>query len=77
MLRLYQHTLNVVRHSPFIGDGNSKSHPELSNASPYGLSFFIPKEDCIAHATKRMGLILEKRFKSTRVRKLASPSYVD
>lgn len=49
-----------IRYSPFVGDGDSKSYSEVLRLAPYGPAFHIPKEDCIAHVTKRMGTALRK-----------------
>ena len=60
VLTLYKRTPEGIRYSPFVGDGDSKSYSQLEQAAPYGPSFHIPKEDCIAHVTKRMGTNLRK-----------------
>lgn len=49
-----------LRYSPFVGDGDSKSYNEVVSLAPYGPTFFIPKEDCISHVTKRMGSALRR-----------------
>ena len=54
---LDQHKLRYI---PFVGDGDSKSYTEVRKMAPYGRANYIPKEDCIAHVTKRMGTALRK-----------------
>ena len=49
---------HAIRYTPYVGDGDSKSYVEVCKLQPYGPSFFIPKEDCIAHVSKRMGTAL-------------------
>lgn len=44
-----------LRYIPSVDDGDSKSYPEVCKMAPYGPAVYIPKEDCIAHVTKRMG----------------------
>lgn len=70
VLTLYKRTPEGIRYSPFVGDGDSKSYSQLEQAAPYGPSFHIPKEDCIAHVTKRMGTNLRKKWQNTKVGKL-------
>ena len=43
-----------------MGDGDSKRYTEVCKMVPHGLAVFIPKEDCIAYVTKRMGAALRK-----------------
>lgn len=54
---LYQRSvaLRGLRYIPFVGDGDSKAYSAVCQANPYGPSVYIPKEECIAHVTKRMG----------------------
>ena len=54
---LDKHNLRFI---PFVGDGDSKSYTEVCKMAPYGPAVFIPKEDCIAHVTKGMGIALRK-----------------
>ena len=49
-----------LRYIPFVGDGDSKSYTEVCKLVPYGPAVYIPKEDCIAHVTKRIGTALRK-----------------
>lgn len=60
--RLYGRSLekHKLRYIPFVGDGDSKSYAEVCKMAPYGPAVFIPKEDCIGHVTKRMGMALRK-----------------
>ena len=51
VLTLYKRTPEGIRYSPFVGDGDSKSYSQLEQAAPYGPSFHILKEECIAHVT--------------------------
>ena len=51
-----------------MGDGDSKSYTEASKMAPYGPAVFIPKEDCIAHDTKRMRTALRKLYINTQGR---------
>ena len=44
-----------LRCIPFIGDGDSSSYNGICIEKPYGETVYIPKVDCIAHVTKRMG----------------------
>ena len=55
-----------LRYTPFVGDGDSKSYSEVVQLSPYGPAFYIPKEDCISHVTKRMGTALRKLQKELK-----------
>ena len=63
---------------PFISvlqrgsDTAHKSYSQLEQAAPYGPSFHIPKEDCIAHVTKRMGTNLRKKVAEYKGRKTCS-----
>lgn len=59
---LYQRSVRLrkLRYIPYIGDGDSKAYTAICEAQPYGLAVFIPKEECIAHVTKRMGTGLRK-----------------
>jgi len=53
---LYQRSEEIgLRYIPFIGDGDSKAYSNVSQAHPYGPSVYIPKEECVANVTKRMG----------------------
>lgn len=52
-----------LRYIPFIGDGDSKAYSAVCKANPYGPAEFIPKEECIAHVTKRMGTGLRTLLK--------------
>ena len=72
VLTLYKRTPEGIRYSPFVGDGDSKSYSQLEQAAPYGPSFHIPKEDCIAHVTKRMGTNLRKKVAEYKGRKTCS-----
>lgn len=60
--RIYGRSLqkHKVRYIPYVGDGDSKSYAEVTAMQPYGPSVYIPKEDCIAHVTKRMGTALRR-----------------
>ncbi|XP_073244432.1 uncharacterized protein [Porites lutea] len=71
VLTLYKRTPEGIRYSPFVGDGDSKSYSQLEQAAPYGRSFHKPKEDCIAHVTKRMGTNLRKKVAEYKGKKLA------
>lgn len=72
VLTLYKRTPEGIRYSPFVGDGDGKSYSQLEQAAPYGPSFHIPKEDCIAHVTKRMGTNLRKKVAEYKGRKTCS-----
>ncbi|CAH3024408.1 unnamed protein product [Porites evermanni] len=72
VLTLYKRTPEGIRYSPFVGDGDSKSYSQLEQAAPYGRSFHKPKEDCIAHVTKRMGTNLRKKVAEYKGRKTCS-----
>ena len=49
-----------IRYNPFVGDGDCKSYTKICKLQPYGPTVYIPKEDCIAHVSKRMGTALRK-----------------
>lgn len=53
----------ALRYIPFIGDGDSKAYSAVCKANPYGPAEFIPKEERIAHVTKRMGTGLRALLK--------------
>lgn len=55
--QLYKRSIEKrkLRYIPFIGDGDSSSYSRICIEKPYGEVVFIPKVDCIAHVTKRMG----------------------
>ena len=57
VLQLYRRSSEKrsLRYIPFIGDGDSASYNSVCIEKPYGETIFIPKVDCIAHVTKRMG----------------------
>ena len=57
VMQLYKRSVekHKIRYIPFIGDGDSSSYSKICVEMPYGPSVFIPKVDCIAHVTKRMG----------------------
>ena len=44
-----------VQYSPFIGDGDSSSYSAVDKERPYGAMLFVQKQECVNHATKRMG----------------------
>ena len=53
---LYRRSLSRgLRYIPYIGDGDSKAYSAVQQDQPYGPNVYIPKEECIAHVTKRMG----------------------
>ena len=56
VMQLYKRSIekHKIRYIPFIGDGDS-SYSKICVEMSYGPSVFIPKFDCIAHVTKRMG----------------------
>ncbi|KAK3703836.1 hypothetical protein QZH41_012449, partial [Actinostola sp. cb2023] len=70
---LYQRSIAArgLRYIPFIGDGDSKSYTAVCTSQPYGPSVFIPKEECVAHVTKRMGTGLRALLKEYKGKKLA------
>ena len=55
--KLYSRSIerHKIRYIPFIGDGDSSSYSRICIEQPYGPTVYIPKVDCIAHVTKRMG----------------------
>ena len=59
---LYQRSVQLrkLRYIPYIGDGISKAYSAVCQEQPYGAAVFIPKEECVAHVTKRMGTGLRK-----------------
>ena len=59
---LYQRSVQLrkLRYIPYIGDGDSKAYSAVCQEQPYGAAVFIPKEECVAHVTKRMGTGLRK-----------------
>ena len=59
---LYQRSLQLrkLRYIPYIGDGDSKAYSAVCQEQPYGAAVFTPKEECVAHVTKRMGTGLRK-----------------
>ena len=44
-----------IRYIPFIGDGDSSAYNNICKMKLYGLSIYIPKDECVSHVTKRMG----------------------
>lgn len=68
--QIYAHSLekHKVRYIPYVGDDDSKSYKEVTVKQPYGPSVYIPKEDCIAHVTKRMGTALRKLVNTYKVK---------
>lgn len=59
---LYERSVELrgLRYIPFVGDGDSKAYTTVCQAAHYGPAVFIPREECIAHVTKRMGTGLRK-----------------
>ena len=57
-----------LRYISSVGDGESKSYTEASKMALYGPAVFIPKEECIAHDTKRMTTALRKLYINTQGR---------
>ena len=51
-----------------MGDGDRKSYTEASKMALYGPAVFTPKEECIAHDTKRMRTALRKLYINTQGR---------
>ena len=57
VLDIYQRSVvnYGIRYIPFIGDGDSSSYSAVDKNRPYGPSVFVDKQECVNHATKRMG----------------------
>lgn len=57
VLTLYKRSIEKygLRYSPYIGDGDSSGYSAVDKGKPYGPSFFVAKEECVSHITKRMG----------------------
>ena len=64
ILKMFQNSaenLNL-RFTTFIGDGDSKAFPTVSNAFPYGPDKPIQIGECVGHVQKRVGGRI-RRFK--------------
>jgi len=56
-------SLHNLRYTTFIGDGDSKSYPDVVADQPYGEDVEIVKSDCIGHVQKRLGAALRRKKK--------------
>ena len=52
-----------IRYNPYIGDGDSSAYSRVDRERPYGACFFIEKQECVNHVTKRMGTSLRSLVK--------------
>ena len=55
-----------LRYNPYIGDGDSSSYSNIDRTRPYGQAFFVEKDECVGHVTKRMGTGLREIIKSEK-----------
>ena len=62
--------LHNLRYTTFIGDGDSKSYPDVVADKPYGDDVEIVKSDCIGHVQKRLGAALRRKKKECGRRRL-------
>ena len=60
-----------VQYTQFIGDGDSKTFPNIVNAEPYGPEVEIKKLECIGHVGKRFGTHMRKLKISFKGKKLS------
>ena len=56
-------SLHNLRYTTFIGDGDSKSYPDVVADKPYGEGVEIVKSDCIGHVQKCLGAALRRKKK--------------
>ena len=55
-----------LRYNPYIGDGDSSSYNNIDHVRPYGQAFFVEKDECVGHVTKRMGTNLREVVRSEK-----------
>ena len=57
ILKMFQNSVENLnlRFTTFIGDGDSKAFPTVSNALPYEPDNPIQKGECVGHVQKRVG----------------------
>ena len=57
MIKIFERSeeKHKVQYTEFIGDGDSKTFPNLVKAQPYGPDVEIKKLECIGHVGKRFG----------------------
>ena len=72
VLELYNRSVERygIHYNPFIGDGDSSAYSTIDKQRPYGAAFFVRKEECVNHVTKRMGTNLRKLIKDLKGKKL-------
>lgn len=44
-----------IRYNPFMDDDGSSSYSAVDKERPYGAMVLVQKQECVNHATKRMG----------------------
>ena len=44
-----------LQYNLYISDGDSKEYTAVCNNQPYGVEYYIEKEECVGHIPKRMG----------------------
>ena len=45
---------NLLRYTEYIGDGDTSSYKDVTNAKPYRDDVNIMKKECLGHIQKRM-----------------------
>ena len=60
-----------LRHSRFIGDGDTNTFKIVSESKPYGEVVAIEKIECLGHVPKRLGTRLRKLKASRKGTKLS------
>ena len=61
VLEIYKRSVRKysIRHNPFNGNSDSSSCTSVVKERPYRAAFFVDKEKCVSHATKRMRSVLK------------------